>query len=424
MSTKVDVRAEQNAIVEQILKNSNSHSNNNNRPTKIEDAEYLAGYLEAQADYDASNRQYQEEDRTKGLSALQRLRKLSISSKIEDMKNMLGNEVHVFEGLAVEGQITLFYAWPNTGKTLIFFHLLIERIRQGLINPEDIFYINADDNYRGLVNKGEIARQHGFEMISPTESGQKPAEIIEMLKDLAKSPESKGKIVVLDTVKKFVNLMSKGDQSKFYSDLRTIAMGEITIILAGHANKYADSDGNLIYEGTADTLNDIDCVYSINRLASREDDEMTVEFKNEKNRGDVVKSMSFKYDNRQDILWTDRLASVTLLADTAAGNARRERLENDKKGKHESALYFVSALLKGGTLNQSEITLKHSEYVKQPGHELHALAHEVSARSLKTALKQLDGIAWTTQRGIKNNELNYTLSDHDGSRYKQTKNGE
>jgi len=358
------------------------------------------------------------------LSALQRLKSLSVTDRVETMRANLGNETYVFDGVAISGQITLFYAKPSTGKTLLFIHLLIQSIEHGVIKPSDIFYINADDDFRGLVTKAEIAKEHGFEMISPSEAGISSNEIIEILVEIARTPEGRGKIVILDTVKKFVNLMSKHEQSAFYSALRTLSANEITVILAGHANKYPDAEGELVYEGTSDTTNDIDCAYSINRMVEQDADEMIIELRNCKPRGDVLKKVSYKYDNRADTPWPDRLKSVSLLDDKTAGIARHEKLKQDKIDKYESAKIFVSELLKDGSLNLSDITQKHAQYKGDESHDLHPLASEVSVRSLKAALDNLAGLVWKVSRGGKHNEKRYRLIDGDGGQYRRCKNGE
>jgi len=357
------------------------------------------------------------------VSPLDKLKNLSATSRVNEMKNQLKSDVYVFDGLALEGQITLFFAWPNTGKTLLFIHMLIEGIKTGAIKAEDIFYINADDDFRGLVTKSEIAKKYGFQMISPDESGLTSSEIIQILLDVADQENAGGKIIILDTVKKFVNLMNKAEQSSFYSTLRMLSVKRITVILAGHANKYSNADDELVYEGTADTLNDVDCVYSINRMSQLDSDEMVVEFRNIKNRGDVLKKRSYKYNNRAEISWTDRLASVKLLNEKAAGAAKYKKVIQDKMDKYASQLLFVSALLKTHSMNQSEIMKKHTEYRQNPEDDLHPLASEISVRNLQTGLEKLTDIVWRVTRDTGNNAKVFRLIDADGSQYKKAKHG-
>ncbi|VAW16157.1 hypothetical protein MNBD_BACTEROID05-33, partial [hydrothermal vent metagenome] len=356
MSSFVDVEAEQTERFNRLMAQSKQNKSNYNTPANQCDAEFFAGCSGTKNNPHNTKKI----NKNKGETALQKLKALSVTDRVDEMEKQLGSEEHIFDGLAVKGQLTLFFAKPNTGKTLLFFYLIVDAIEKGLIKPKDVFYINADDDFRGVVKKGAIAKQYGFELINPAEAGMSSTEVIEMLLDLANSPESKGKIIILDTVKKFVNLMSKHEQSKFYSDMRILAINEMSVIMAGHANKYLDAEGELIYEGTADTLNDIDCVFSINMMSPIESDEMVIEFRRTKSRGDVAKKMTFKYDNRLEVPWDEKLESVKPLEDKAANIARYEKIKADKIQKHESAILFVSALLKNKSLNQSEITKQHT----------------------------------------------------------------
>lgn len=353
-----------------------------------------------------------------------KLNSLSATNRIDEMKNKLENDFYVFDGVALGGETTLFFAWPSTGKTLLFMHLLIEGIRAGAVDPKKAYYINADDNFRGLVTKAEIAEEHGFYMISPYDSDMEPAEIIQLLIDVATNENPGKMVVILDTVKKFVNLMSKVDQSKFYTDLRKLTAKGVAVILAGHANKYASADGELICEGTADSSNDIDCVYSINRLVPLHSDEMTVECINTKSRGSVLNKRSFKYDNRKDTSWPDRLASVELLDEKTAGAVKHEKIIQDKMDKYASQLLFVSALLETRSMNQSEILKRYAEHKSDSESKLHPLAAELSRRELQTGLEKLTNISWRVTRDTEHNAKLYTLIDKSGDRYKKAKNGE
>lgn len=359
----------------------------------------------------------------KPMSALDRLKNLSTTLRIEEMEKNLDNDCYVFDGVALAGQITLLYAQPNTGKTLLFMYFLITAFKAGVIRPEDVFYINADDDYKGLLTKTRVAKEYGFQMISPAEAGMQSKEIVQMLINMAEAGEAKGKIIILDTVKKFVNLMSKQDQSSFHNSLRILIAKNSSVIMAGHANKYPNAEGNLVYEGTSDTMNDVDCVYSINRMSPLDADEIIIEFRNEKNRGDVVKKVSYKYDNSEGVHWLDRLKSVSQLDSSEARSFRVEKIKQDKINSYESEVLFMRAILEGGQLNQSEITKKHKECQKDESDNLHALATEFSRNNLTSALKQLDGIVWKVTRELSHNASKYELIDKDGNRYERAKSG-
>lgn len=325
----------------------------------------------------------------RALSALDKFKQLSTVTRLDQMQNDLKNDRYIFDGMALAGQITLFYSKPNTGKTLLFIRMLIDSIDAGRVDPGQVFYINADDHFKGLVTKTEIAAKYGFEMISPAEAGIDPNKIIAMLRDMANSGEARGLVIILDTLKKFANMMSKESQSALYKTLRRLIAKDATVILAGHANKYPDADGKLIYEGTSDTLNDIDCAYVIN-LTSMPEGDVTIEFVREKNRGDNIFKAEYAYKKYKGMSYQEMLDSVTKIEGDASNSGFDVNVLLDK---FESEILLIKQLLADGkVLNQSEILKAH--YAMNGD----GLASECSAASLKACLDKFTGKLWTATR--------------------------
>jgi len=352
----------------------------------------------------------------KPLTAFEKLKAMSATNRLDEMKKNLENEFYVFDGMALDGQITLFYAKPNTGKTLIFLRLLIDAIEAGKVSASNIMYINADDSYRGLVTKAEIASGYGFEMVSPSEVGVKPSDIIQLLDEMSYTQEAKGKIIILDTLKKFTDMMNKRAQSELYEVLRKLVAKNATVIIAGHANKHLDMDGKLVYEGTSDTMNDIDCAYSI-YLMTEPDGDVVVEFRREKNRGDNIYRASYGFRRQEGMSYRDLLSSVFKLDDSSAEKATVLGNQKVLQERFESEILFIAGLLKGGNLNQSQILVKLSA-LKGGG-----IASEISVKSVKDALSALVNIKWTVSRDKNNNANNYKLIPEVSANYEDVKNG-
>ena len=60
------------------------------------------------------------------------------------------------------GQLSTWYGKPNTGKTLLLLWICIEAIREEVIQGQCLYYVNADDTYRGLAEKTQLAEEFGF----------------------------------------------------------------------------------------------------------------------------------------------------------------------------------------------------------------------------------------------------------------------
>lgn len=334
-------------------------------------------------------------------SPLARLRALSTTNRLDEMIKNMRNEIFIIMGLVLSGQITLFFGKPNSGKTLFVLRWLINAVKSGLLKGENIFYLNADDNYKGLFTKTKIANQFNISMISPAESGTSTDEILALLGSIADSDEAKDMVIIIDTVKKFTNVMHKGKQNEFFTGLRRVVAKGGTVILLGHANKHSDADGNLIYEGTSDILNDIDAAYSLN-IIERDDIKTIIEFRCEKSRGNNIQRVSYGYNKTEGGSYQDLLNSVYALDDVAVTTSHEEMNKRKILEQYALVLPFFNEVLKNHSLNQSEIMSMHGygEF-------------EFSKRQLSKSLTALDGIHLKSSKDFSgNNSTNYSLINH------------
>jgi archaellum biogenesis ATPase FlaH len=253
-----------------------------------------------------------------------------------------------------------------------------------------------------------MAEQNGFEMISPAESGILPSDVLLMLDELSQTDDAAEIIIILDTLKKFTDLMNKKIQSEFYNILRKLVAKNATVIIAGHTNKYPDEHGNLVYEGTSDTMNDIDCAYSINLMTPSEGD-VVVEFRRVKSRGDVVSAVSYGYRRVTGMSYYDIVDSVCKLNEQESSLVSEQNKVQEKLNKYESEKLFVQHILNNGPLIQSDIVKIYTQNSNDANEVHHGLVCEFSKSSLMRALSALTNIAWTTTRNRENNALTYEL---------------
>ena len=94
------------------------------------------------------------------------LEKFALNGQSTEMESKMLDDKFVLGRLAILGQSTVFYAKPNAGKTLMTIWLLIEQIKTGDISGPDVYYINADDNHKGITFKLKLAERHGFNMLA------------------------------------------------------------------------------------------------------------------------------------------------------------------------------------------------------------------------------------------------------------------
>ena len=222
------------------------------------------------------------------------LRRYAVTNNLAPLiSNVMGQKL-VLGRLAVAGQFTVFYASPNTGKTLITLRLIRDSVTQKWIDADLLFYINMDDSASGLLEKSRFAIELGFHMIGGSYQHFSTDKFHVSMREMIDSNTAKGVVVVLDTLKKFTKLMNKDDSSQFAAMVRQFTLKGGTVIALAHANKRPDPDGNPVYQGTTDILDDCDCAYTLKSIADDADGKV-VEFTNIKRRGDVVANAWYRY---------------------------------------------------------------------------------------------------------------------------------
>lgn len=247
------------------------------------------------------------------------LEKFDLTSKLDDLKIRATKEQYILKDIALVGQITAIYAPPNTGKTLIVLHLIIEQIKSGL-ESKNIFYINADDSYNGLVEKAAMAKEFGFKMLASNEEGFNLQVFFKYLKT-AINGNSCNEIVIVDTLKKFANLMDKKSSSDFMKLARAYVQKGGTMILLAHTNKNKSADGKHKYGGTSDVVDDCDCAYVASESSENETSKKVI-FENIKRRGSNKIEVAFEYSKDFEN-YTQLMKSVKNV--TASVDAEKDR---------------------------------------------------------------------------------------------------
>jgi hypothetical protein len=233
-------------------------------------------------------------------------------------------------GIAILGQWTVIYAPPNSGKTLLVLWLIIHGILRGDISPENLFYINADDNLQGLASKLRLAETHGFHMLAPGYKDFRVKKFLGLLDKLCNTGQARGTVIILDTLKKFTDLMDKRTASDFGSAIREYIAKGGTLIGLAHVNKQRRPDGSPIYAGTTDIVDDADCAFLLDIIGD-EGDLRTVEFENIKSRGMVAKKAAYCYSTAEGQSYSDLLASVCPVDESQAEVLREAAAAFDEK---------------------------------------------------------------------------------------------
>lgn len=169
----------------------------------------------------------------------------------------IGSEEFLIDNLLIKNHILTVIGESGAGKTAFFyFHGARHMAERGA----KVYYVDADSPPSDHKKMMAYREQHGFNWIIPdVNEGKSVDGFKKTLLDLADRQESlEDAVFIFDTLKKFVNTMSKDSIKTFYTLMRRLTKLGATVALLGHANKYRDGDGNLIFEGCNDIKSDSD----------------------------------------------------------------------------------------------------------------------------------------------------------------------
>ena len=317
----------------------------------------------------------------------------------EELKKMMVNSNPIVSDFILKGQMSFIYGPPNCGKTLLIMALLKDV-------KEDIIYLNADDGINGGTEKVKLAQDNNYKMIlCGTDNNNDPKNMMESIeKKLEKdSLFYKDKIVIFDTVKKFVDPLDKKASAYFLQIMRKITLSGGSIILLGHTNKHRANDDKLIFEGVGDWMSDMDCVYSLDFELNEATNEKVLTFENQKSRGVVPQTTSYKYYAGKELeSYQERVDSVEKLSDSEAEQIQQQSHIRYLESKYEDVLLFIVSILKQSSqLSQSQIRQMAKDDVDCTSTD----------NEIRKCLKAFDGIKWISKSNLsKNNAKEYQLN--------------
>jgi hypothetical protein len=178
-----------------------------------------------------------------------------VKLRMEDVEKM-ANAEFLIPDMIVRGHVAAYVAPGNGGKTTVFIYLCEKLVAMKL----KVIYINVDGSPGDLKRHYAHAAKNGYQVIAPdARDGKSTMDVLAKLRAIAESSaQCDDCVFILDTLKKFVDVIDKRQAKDLYKLMRTLTVKGATICLLGHCNKYKDDDGKAIFEGTADLRNDLD----------------------------------------------------------------------------------------------------------------------------------------------------------------------
>jgi hypothetical protein len=151
------------------------------------------------------------------------------------------------------GHLIAIVGEPGSGKTTVMEYVC------GFIEGT-VLYITADISAGDLPEALRRSIAGGYKLLAPDiKVGLSMDVVIEILTRLSMgSDDLSDTTIVIDTLKKITEVISKRTSAGIYKMLRSLTGRGATVICLGHCNKYPDAQGYPIYEGTGDLRSDFD----------------------------------------------------------------------------------------------------------------------------------------------------------------------
>lgn len=237
----------------------------------------------------------------------------------EDILSRIDDARFAYMNLIVQGHLIAICAKANGGKTTIMTHISAEMVKDGY----RVLYINADAGAADIKDYALDAQEAGYELLNPDLTNFTAEMVVQTLKKIAQSNNDySDTVIILDTLKKFSDLMNKAKAKEFNSILRALTAKGVTVIALAHTNKYEGEDGKPIFEGTGDLRNDFDeLIYFI--PFKNENGSITVTTEADKVRAKIV-NCTFSISPDGEVRLLDRIIDTLAIA-------KEQKMLNDNK---------------------------------------------------------------------------------------------
>ena len=278
------------------------------------------------------------------------LLRYSLAGEGNALREKAQQQLPLLANIVLLGQTTVWYGPPNTGKTLLALSLLLKAITDRRVYGGKVFYVNADDSASGMAAKATILDDVGVHTLSPGYKAFTLSALAPAMAEMAKEGSASGSVIIIDTLKKVADLMSKKESAEFGKVARTFSMHGGTVLGLAHTNKNRSAAGRLIHAGTSDVLEDFDCAYLLEeREAHRGNSIRYVGFNALKRRGDNDETACFGYSVDTGLTYEQRLLSVEE-TDPEFGS-----VEESRKRSEAEILEAIRLAISNGTNKKMEI---------------------------------------------------------------------
>lgn len=183
----------------------------------------------------------------------------------------------------------------------------------GKLDPAKTYYVNADDSSKGMAEKLLLLDELGVHTLVPGYEGFNTSRLTQALQTMVHDQKCAGVVLIIDTLKKFVDLMDKRSAAAFGDLVRQFVLLGGTVVALAHTRKNPSPNGQMVYGGTTDIIEDFDAACILVPLTHRTpQSEKIVQFQFVKRRG-PNEDQAYAYADEPALSYSERLSSVRLV---------------------------------------------------------------------------------------------------------------
>jgi hypothetical protein len=242
------------------------------------------------------------------------LNHFALNGRSEELGKLAQQQVPILAGLAVRGQSGVWYAKPNSGKTLAALKLLVLDIQSERLVGEDCYYVAADDSAAGVLEKLTFLEPYGVHVLAPGLRHFQAKNLPALMQQSIENGTAQRRFIIADTIKKFTNLMDKNESSKFAGRVRQFTLHGGSFLGLAHTNKRTGPDGKPIFAGTSDLVDDSDFIFTMQQVTSVIAGKKMIQADRLKSRGSVVERALLSYSAGSDLPYATLLQSFEPLS--------------------------------------------------------------------------------------------------------------
>jgi hypothetical protein len=312
------------------------------------------------------------------------LQKLNLPKKVSDRvislpetepKNLFGDLVlaeshvegmkdakYIIADLIVQAHMVAIVAPANSGKTALLIHFSEQIAREGY----HLFYINCDASPSELKRHFDHAKIHNYMLIAPDAiPGKSPTDVLISIREwLEAGRDLSNVVIVLDTLKKFVDVIEKRAAKELYSLLRALTVRGCTVVLLGHTNKHLGRDGQSVYEGTGDLRNDVDELLYLDAHKDESKSVLSVTTRPDKVRADIKPRSFLIHLPGRRVEELDKPVRVTRGPEAEILDLATEGIWLDKKSQKDLVAFILDRAFSGAGEKKIKAVLARHAYEK------------------------------------------------------------